>query len=117
VKAAKTAKPSAKVDEPNADNKKENADKKAKAANPQKVKMRRMEHLHADINKHRCLCCKKSIISNTEFDAGHVVSESSGTLEIGNLRPICAACNHSMGAHDGLCQTVWVLHWLTRFFK
>jgi hypothetical protein len=78
------------------------AESKKKAAIPKKVKTDVWNtYIGADINKHRCLCCKKTLISNTEFDVGHVVSESSGgTLEIGNLRPICAACNHSMGTRN-----------------
>lgn len=49
------------------------------------------------INEHRCLCCKKTLIKITNFDVGHVVAESNGgTLEINNLRPICAVCNHAM---------------------
>ena len=74
--------------------------KKKKASIPKKVKTDIWNtYIGADINKHRCLCCKKTLISNTDFDVGHVVSEAcGGTLEIGNLRPICAACNHAMGA-------------------
>lgn len=78
------------------------AKKKAKAAIPKKVKTDVWNtYIGADINKHRCLCCKKTVISNTDFDVGHVTSESTGgTLEIGNLRPICSACNHSMGTRN-----------------
>ena len=51
-----------------------------------------------DINKHRCLCCKKGIITNRYFHVGHVISvKNGGTDEINNLRPICPPCNHSMG--------------------
>ena len=54
-----------------------------------------------DIIKHRCLCCKRVTIDNTNFHCGHVISEKDGgTLETGNLRPICAACNHSMGTEN-----------------
>lgn len=76
--------------------------KKKKASIPKKVKTDIWNtYIGADINKHRCLCCKKTLISNTDFDVGHVVSEAcGGTLEIGNLRPICAACNHAMGARN-----------------
>ena len=53
------------------------------------------------INEHRCLCCKKAVIKITEFDCGHVIAESAGgTHEIGNLRPICSACNHAMGSQN-----------------
>lgn len=76
--------------------------KKKKASIPKKVKTDVWNtYIGADINKHRCICCKKTIISNTDFDVGHVVSEAcGGTLEIGNLRPICAACNHAMGTRN-----------------
>ena len=55
-------------------------------------------YIGPQINEHRCLCCKKSLIKITEFETGHVISEKDGgSLEITNLRPICAVCNHSMG--------------------
>ena len=58
-------------------------------------------HIGEDIIKHKCLCCKKVTISNTNFDVGHVLSEKNGgTHEINNLRPICFSCNHSMGAEN-----------------
>lgn len=51
-----------------------------------------------DMIKHKCLCCKKVTITNTSFEVGHVISEhDGGTHEINNLRPICSACNKSMG--------------------
>jgi hypothetical protein len=54
-----------------------------------------------DIIKHKCLSCKKVSITNTSFDVGHVISEhNGGTHEINNLRPICGACNHSMGTDN-----------------
>jgi len=54
-----------------------------------------------DINKHRCLCCKKVIITNRQFHVGHVISvKDGGTDEISNLRPICPPCNHSMGSQN-----------------
>ena len=52
----------------------------------------------AQIPCHKCLCCLKATISNTDFHVGHVVSEfNGGNLNIDNLRPICASCNYSMG--------------------
>ena len=58
-------------------------------------------YIGPDIVKHRCLCCKKSYIKNTEFHVGHVISEKyGGTLEISNLRPICAPCNYSMSSEN-----------------
>jgi len=46
-------------------------------------------YIGSHINEHRCLCCKKALIKITDFDTGHVLSESDGgTMEISNLRPI-----------------------------
>ena len=58
-------------------------------------------YIGEDINKHRCLCCKKVVIRNRQFEVGHVISvKDGGTDEINNLRPICAPCNHSMGSKN-----------------
>jgi 5-methylcytosine-specific restriction endonuclease McrA len=49
--------------------------------------------------KHKCLVtwCE-NIITPFAFEVGHNVPESKGgTLDISNLRPICAKCNRSMG--------------------
>jgi len=65
---------------------------------PKSVKTHVWElYIGPHINEHRCLCCKKTLIKITNFDVGHVISEANGgTLEIGNLRPICSVCNFSM---------------------
>jgi hypothetical protein len=56
------------------------------------------KYIGDDIIKHKCLCCKHETIRNTDFEAGHVLSEfHGGTNEISNLRPICRPCNSSMG--------------------
>jgi 5-methylcytosine-specific restriction endonuclease McrA len=55
----------------------------------------------------KCLiswCANK--ISVFDFEVGHNIPESKGgTLEIGNLRPICARCNRSMS--DNYTITEW----------
>ena len=49
------------------------------------------------IAKHKCLCCKMTLIDKAKFDCGHVISEKNGgNLSIRNLRPICNGCNLSM---------------------
>jgi 5-methylcytosine-specific restriction endonuclease McrA len=80
--------------------KKEN--KKKKQSIPKNVRMIIWNHyIGEDIIKHKCLCCKKVTISNTNFEVGHVLSEKNGgTHEINNLRPICFSCNHSMGPEN-----------------
>jgi hypothetical protein len=77
-------------------------EKKKKIAIPKQVRTAVWDlYIGADIVKHRCLCCKKTHIKNTEFQVGHVISEKcGGTLEISNLRPICAPCNFSMGTEN-----------------
>lgn len=76
--------------------------KKKKQSIPKNVRIIVWNHyIGEDIIRHRCLCCKKVLISNTNFEVGHVLSEKNGgTHEINNLRPICFACNHSMGAEN-----------------
>ena len=76
--------------------------KKKKQSLPKNVRVIIWNHyIGEDIIKHKCLCCKKVTISNTNFEVGHVLSEkNSGTHEINNLRPICFACNHSMGSEN-----------------
>lgn len=76
--------------------------KKKKQSIPKNVRIIVWNHyIGEEIIRHRCLCCKKVLISNTNFEVGHVISEKSGgTHEINNLRPICFACNHSMGAEN-----------------
>jgi hypothetical protein len=73
--------------------------KYSKKSIPKAVKSHIWEHyIGRHINEHRCLCCKKAYIRNTDFVTGHVISEANGgTLEINNLRPICAVCNNGMG--------------------
>jgi 5-methylcytosine-specific restriction endonuclease McrA len=82
--------------------KRQKDDKKKKQSNPKNVRVIIWNHyIGEDIIKHKCLCCKKVTISNTNFDVGHVLSEKNGgTHEINNLRPICFACNHSMGSEN-----------------
>jgi hypothetical protein len=73
--------------------------KRKKQSIPKNVKIIIWNHyIGEDIIKHKCLCCKKVTINNTNFEVGHVLSEKNGgTHEINNLRPICFSCNHSMG--------------------
>lgn len=76
--------------------------KRKKQAIPKNVRNIVWNHyIGEDIIKHKCLCCKKVTITNTNFEVGHVLSEKNGgTHEINNLRPICGACNHSMGTEN-----------------
>ena len=83
-------------------NKEKNENKQKKQAIPKNVRTIIWNHyIGEDIIKHKCLCCKKVTIHNTNFEVGHVISEkNNGTHEINNLRPICSSCNHSMGTEN-----------------
>jgi len=49
----------------------------------------------------KCFCCGFTIIRMSEFDCGHVISAAKGgKMEVSNLRPICHACNLSMGTRS-----------------
>jgi len=76
--------------------------KPKKAVIPKSVKTNVWaRYIGDDIPKHKCLCCKTVTISLSSFHVGHVISEKNGgTHEINNLRPICPACNHSMGIEN-----------------
>ena len=48
-----------------------------------------------------CTSCRTVKISNRSFHCGHVIAESKGgDMNINNLRPICEACNGSMGTRS-----------------
>ena len=48
-----------------------------------------------------CVSCRTMKISNRSFHCGHVIAESKGgDMTINNLRPICDACNGSMGTRS-----------------
>lgn len=53
--------------------------------------------------KFKSKCCVKwctNTLTAFDFAVGHNIPESKGgTLELGNLRPICNRCNTSMGAN------------------
>ena len=58
-------------------------------------------YIGSNLAEHKCICCKKVTIKQSEFEVGHVLSEANGgTLEINNLRPICSVCNRSMGTRN-----------------
>jgi 5-methylcytosine-specific restriction endonuclease McrA len=79
--------------------KKSEVEETKKQAIPKKVKTDVWNtFIGANMPAHKCLCCLKTVIVNTDFHVGHVTSEfNGGSLNIDNLRPICASCNYSMG--------------------
>jgi len=49
----------------------------------------------------KCVCCERIEIRMNNFECGHVIAESKGgTISVENLRPICSACNKSMGSEN-----------------
>lgn len=91
-----------KLDEESKKDESKKEEKKKKQQIPKSVRTHVWElYIGSNINEHRCLCCKKSLIKITNFDVGHIIAEKhGGTLEISNLRPICAVCNNSMGTEN-----------------
>ena len=56
------------------------------------------KYIGADIASADCVSCRTVKISNRSFHCGHVIADSKGgDMTINNLRPICEACNGSMG--------------------
>lgn len=54
-----------------------------------------------DVAKTKCFCCGVNEIRMNKFHCGHVVAEAKGgKTTVDNLRPICQACNLSMGTED-----------------
>jgi len=54
-----------------------------------------------DVARTKCLCCRVNEIKMSSFHCGHVIAESNGgKTTIDNLRPICSACNLSMGTEN-----------------
>lgn len=48
-----------------------------------------------------CLCCNFEPITKSNFECGHIVSEKNGgKVHLLNLRPICSACNKSIGTRN-----------------
>ena len=59
--------------------------------------------------QHSCyIPCCKNIINVWDFHVGHDVPESKGgTLDINNIKPLCARCNQSMS--DNYTIKEWIL--------
>jgi hypothetical protein len=58
-------------------------------------------HIGSHKGEDRCMSCKEKKIDIANFHCGHVLAEAKGgDLTIKNLRPICSACNSSMGTRS-----------------
>lgn len=65
---------------------------------PKKVRIETWSrYIGMEIGKAPCMCCEKEDMTQMTFHCGHVVSHADGgSMNIDNLRPICASCNLSM---------------------
>ena len=67
-------------------------------------KLRRLvwnTYINQHIGEHVCLCCEVTMMSQLNFECGHVISvHNSGKLELENLLRICTPCNRSMNSED-----------------
>jgi len=54
-----------------------------------------------DVARAKCMCCGVNEIKMSSFHCGHIIAEANGgKLSIDNLKPICSACNLSMGTEN-----------------
>lgn len=76
--------------------------KKTKSQIPQSLRIATWKkYVGEEHAKALCLCCKSTEISVFAFHCAHVIAECmGGTKHIDNLRPVCAACNLSMGSQN-----------------
>jgi len=59
------------------------------------------KYMGVDTAQADCVSCRSVKITNRSFHCGHVIAESKGgDLNINNLRPVCDACNGSMGTRS-----------------
>jgi hypothetical protein len=59
------------------------------------------KYIGDDIARSKCMCCETNEIKMNSFHCGHVIAESmGGKTTVDNLRPICKACNLSMGTEN-----------------
>jgi len=59
------------------------------------------DYVGKDTGLTTCLCCHINEITQSEFEAGHVISKyHNGGNNVENLRPICGSCNKSMGTKN-----------------
>lgn len=73
--------------------------KKRKKKIPQLIREKVWTTYMGNVTSGKCYCCRTTDLKQlTNYQCGHVTSEKDGgTLDIGNLRPICGSCNSSMG--------------------
>ena len=56
------------------------------------------KYIGNEIGVTKCFCCNTVEISQSNFEAGHIISEfNDGSITVDNILPICGTCNRSMG--------------------
>jgi hypothetical protein len=59
------------------------------------------KYIGLDKGTAKCKCCEVEMISQFNFQCGHIISEANGgKIVLDNLMPICFSCNNSMGKKD-----------------
>ena len=72
--------------------------KKSKEKIPVSVKNTLWSLHFPNVLEGKCKCCQTETITRNNFDCGHIISEKNGgEIKLENLKPICRACNSSMG--------------------
>jgi len=80
---------------------KKTANPTKKKSIPKKVKDDAWKKYIGNKSEVLCICCRINLITPFEFHAGHIVSEANGgNVTVENIRPICSACNLSMGQRN-----------------
>lgn len=82
--------------------KKTKSAEKKKTPIPKKIKVDSWNvHVGNGRSEVYCICCRSNKIDTFNFHAGHVMSEANGgRVTVDNIRPICSACNLSMGSRN-----------------
>ena len=56
------------------------------------------KYVGKQIGTTKCFCCNTVEINQSNFEAGHIISEfNGGPITVDNILPICGKCNRSMG--------------------
>lgn len=54
-------------------------------------------YVGTDNGRSKCFCCNNHVISQNNFECGHVIADKKGgEANVKNLRPVCSLCNKSM---------------------
>lgn len=81
--------------------KKATSDKNKKKGVPKNIRNEAWTKHVGNKSEALCICCRTKTITPFDFHAGHVISEADGgPATVENIRPVCSACNLSMGKRN-----------------